>query len=105
MQIDGKVINTVFAPPGGFGSLEDLSEGPNPWKGASKFAPFDQEVQWLPIIYLSTQANLLHSQFYVAFGVGVGGIHDFPDNCVNHGKSKPWRNGQPKVNKYIHEVL
>jgi hypothetical protein len=45
VQIDGKVINTIFAPPGGFGSLEDFSESPNPWKGASKFAPFDQEVR------------------------------------------------------------
>ncbi|XP_065350462.1 beta-1,3-glucan-binding protein-like [Cloeon dipterum] len=79
IQIDGNVINTIFPPPGGFGTLEEFSESPtNPWRAGSKFAPFDQE-------------------FYIAFGVGVGGIHDFPDNCLNNGERKPWTNGQPKA--------
>jgi len=39
-------------------------------------------------------------QFFIAFGVGAGGIHDFHDNCMNNGEKKPWLNGQPKVKTF-----
>ncbi|GAB0099495.1 Gram-negative bacteria-binding protein 2 [Sergentomyia squamirostris] len=53
--------------------------------GIPPLAPFDQEV-------------------YVVLGVGVGGLSDFPENCVtgNDRHVKPWRNTDPRAERYFY---
>lgn len=50
------------------------------WDGNSDLSPFDKN-------------------FYISLGLGVGGIGDFPDNCVTGEarKLKPWSNTSPKA--------
>ncbi|XP_014241723.1 uncharacterized protein LOC106662269 isoform X1 [Cimex lectularius] len=48
------------------------------WKSGSRIAPFDQE-------------------FYLSFGLSVGGMRDFPDNSISSGKVKPWKNSDVKA--------
>lgn len=38
------------------------------------------------------QVNFLHSQFYLALGTRVGGVHDFSD-----ASDKPWKNRHSKA--------
>ncbi|CAM9241992.1 unnamed protein product, partial [Lampetra planeri] len=45
----------------------------NPWKGASKMAPFDQE-------------------FYLELNLAVGGASNFLDEWTNKPHPKPWKN-------------
>lgn len=33
-------------------------------------------------------------QFYLTFGVAVGGINDFPDGYKSNGVDKPWLNAK-----------
>ena len=40
---------------------------------------------------------ILCFQFYISLGLSVGGIRDFPDNSVNRGKRKPWKNLEIKA--------
>lgn len=33
----------------------------------------------------------------MSLGVSVGGIRNFPDNIINNGTAKPWKNLEVKV--------
>ncbi|XP_054268886.1 beta-1,3-glucan-binding protein 1-like isoform X2 [Macrosteles quadrilineatus] len=43
------------------------------WSNGSTIAPFDKD-------------------FYISLGLSAGSERDFPDDCVNQGQPKPWRN-------------
>ncbi|KAK3576707.1 hypothetical protein CHS0354_024321 [Potamilus streckersoni] len=73
---DDEVLNV--APAENFwkhGGL-DTSGLENPWEGATKMAPFDQE-------------------FFLIMNVAVGGINYFPDTFTNRNYPKPWSNKSP----------
>ncbi|KAG8300884.1 Hydrolase activity protein [Homalodisca vitripennis] len=55
------------------GKIQPGEEGLEPGLQGSKMAPFDQE-------------------FYLVFGLHVGGDKDFPDSIIG----KPWKNYEPK---------
>ncbi|XP_076173526.1 beta-1,3-glucan-binding protein [Ptiloglossa arizonensis] len=38
-----------------------------------------------------------NEEFYITFGVGVGGIRVFPDGTISSGNTKPWRNIEAKA--------
>lgn len=77
-SVDGEVF-TTFPVGDGFWSLGEFdSYAPgmeNPWRFATKMAPFDQE-------------------FYFIFNLAVGGTGYFPDDGENPG-GKPWKNNSP----------
>lgn len=43
------------------------------WDKGGPIAPFDDE-------------------FYISIGVSVGGMREYPDNCISSGRIKPWTN-------------
>ncbi|XP_070564349.1 beta-1,3-glucan-binding protein-like isoform X2 [Ptychodera flava] len=55
---------------------KDAPNADNPWQGATKLAPFDQE-------------------FYIIMNVAVGGTNYFSDDFTNLPYSKPWSNQSP----------
>ncbi|XP_076106848.1 beta-1,3-glucan-binding protein-like isoform X2 [Mytilus galloprovincialis] len=73
--IDGEELLKTVPPQGGFWELGEFDKNQpgmtNPWRGASKMAPFDQE-------------------FYLIMNVAVGGIGFFPDTWSNTPSAKPW---------------
>ncbi|XP_064620833.1 beta-1,3-glucan-binding protein-like [Lineus longissimus] len=75
--LDGEEILKVDPGANGFWSFGEFDTGlpgnDNPWQGASKMAPFDQE-------------------FYFIMNVAVGGTNFFSDSFVNSPYPKPWRN-------------
>ncbi|XP_054269533.1 uncharacterized protein LOC128990907 isoform X2 [Macrosteles quadrilineatus] len=48
------------------------------WSAGSRIAPFDKD-------------------FYISLGLSVGNARDFPDDCINKGRPKPWKNTDPKA--------
>lgn len=48
------------------------------WSSGTNLAPFDTE-------------------FYISLGISAGGVRDFPDNCNNNGRLKPWINFEVKA--------
>ncbi|GLV46386.1 Gram-negative bacteria binding protein 1 [Carabus blaptoides fortunei] len=79
-QVDGENMGTVRPLAGAFASIQ-TNEGysyASEWK--TRMAPFDQE-------------------FSIILGIGVGGLHDFPDNSRSRGMSKPWKNLAIKRNR------
>nr|WON00871.1 beta-1,3-glucan-binding protein [Arma chinensis] len=50
----------------------------NNWQYGLRLAPFDQE-------------------FYITLGLSVGGMKDFPDDCLSNGHPKPWKNNAVKA--------
>jgi len=78
-SVDDEVLGTVL-PGNGFwelGQFEQRAPGTlNPWRHASKMAPFDQE-------------------FYVIMNLAAGGTNYFADDAENHPSGKPWRNTSP----------
>lgn len=73
--LDGEETLKVSPGGGGFWALGEFqSHVDNPWKGASKMAPFDQE-------------------FYLELNLAVGGASNFLDEWTNKPHSKPWKNG------------
>ncbi|XP_046557192.1 LOW QUALITY PROTEIN: beta-1,3-glucan-binding protein-like [Haliotis rubra] len=72
--LDGELILTVDPGKDGFWKYGgyDKTHFNNPWAGASKMAPFDQE-------------------FYIILNVAVGGQNYFSDNLVNAAYPKPWK--------------
>ncbi|CAH0546479.1 unnamed protein product [Brassicogethes aeneus] len=76
-SVDNQVIGEVKPTNEGFWKVGDLAKSnlPNPWKGSSKMAPFDQ-------------------QFYLILNLAVGGTNFFPDNASNPG-GKAWSNTSP----------
>uniref|UniRef100_A0A6P7FLZ2 Beta-1,3-glucan-binding protein-like n=1 Tax=Diabrotica virgifera virgifera TaxID=50390 RepID=A0A6P7FLZ2_DIAVI len=82
--IDHVVLGSVSPPDGGFWQLGNFSTNTaNPWAAGTKMAPFDQE-------------------FYFIINVAVGGTSWFPDNYVNDGYQKPWKNydGRASMTKF-----
>lgn len=71
--LDGAEILNLTPDSGGFWKLGGLDKTnyENPWRYASKMAPFDQE-------------------FYFVLNVAVGGIAYFPDKFHNSPAPKPW---------------
>lgn len=72
-------IETATVPAGFWarGLFEQKAPGTeNPWRLASKMAPFDQE-------------------FYVIINLAIGGISHFPDDAKNAG-GKQWLNSSPR---------
>ncbi|KAJ8312733.1 hypothetical protein KUTeg_010106 [Tegillarca granosa] len=70
---DGSLIMDLSPPAGGFwehGGLQRTNVQ-NPWRYATKMAPFDQE-------------------FFLIFNVAVGGTAYFPDHLNNSPYPKPW---------------
>lgn len=86
MAVDG-VIYANFRDP--FCSnpelCSDISHSSN-WQKGLDLAPFDQD-------------------FYIALGVGVGGLADFPDGLQNGMKKlvKPWDNSDPQAERTFFE--
>lgn len=76
--VDGQSVGSVSPPAGGFWELGQIQGYENPWRGASKMAPFDDE-------------------YYILLNLAVGGIGYFPDEAVNP-TGKPWSNNSPRVN-------
>ncbi|KAE8573477.1 Putative Beta-1,3-glucan-binding protein [Halyomorpha halys] len=79
-MIDGEKRQYLIEPHDG--KLSDLlgfdeNESRN-WDSRSKIAPFNQE-------------------FYISLGLSVGGMKDFPDNCLSGGLPKPWKNEAVKA--------
>ncbi|CAG2066424.1 unnamed protein product, partial [Timema podura] len=81
-SLDNEELGTVtpndqgFWGLGGFSAINPTAE--NPWRFATKMAPFDQE-------------------FYFLMNLAVGGVNGyFPDDGVNAG-GKPWINTSPQV--------
>ena len=77
--IDNQQVGNVdagngFWQRGNFGN-SGLS---NPWAGASKMAPFDQE-------------------FHIIMNLAVGGVNYFADSFRNEGAGKPWSNTSPNA--------
>lgn len=72
--LDGSEILNVRPDSGGFWKLGELDKThmENPYRYASKMAPFDQE-------------------FYFILNVAVGGTAFFPDKFRNSPTPKPWR--------------
>lgn len=71
--LDGSLIMDLSPPAGGFwehGGLQRTNVQ-NPWRYATKMAPFDQE-------------------FFLIFNVAVGGTAYFPDHLSNSPYPKPW---------------
>jgi len=75
--IDNNSMGTITPPTGGFWQLGefDKSTYSNPWRAATKMAPFDQ-------------------QFYILINLAVGGTNFFGDDVTNTG-GKPWKNNSP----------
>ncbi|XP_030761869.1 beta-1,3-glucan-binding protein-like [Sitophilus oryzae] len=75
--VDNEEIGSVSPPTGGFWELGGFAQTNvnNPWEGATKMAPFDQE-------------------FYLIINLAVGGVNYFPDDATNPG-GKPWSNTSP----------
>ncbi|KAK2725322.1 hypothetical protein QYM36_001689 [Artemia franciscana] len=80
LTIDGVETGRVEPPANGFWEYGAFPAGQdNPWVGASKLAPFDQE-------------------FYFIMNLAVGGTNSFfPDEAVNSGPPKPWSNQSPQA--------
>lgn len=53
------------------------SEESSIWSQGTTLAPFDKE-------------------FYIALGISVGGMREFPDDCTSNGRKKPWNNFEVK---------
>ncbi|XP_049779843.1 beta-1,3-glucan-binding protein-like [Schistocerca cancellata] len=80
-SIDGTEIGTVTPTDEGFwaygGFNTNVPTAENPWRYATKMAPFDQE-------------------YYIIINLAVGGTNGyFPDNAQNTGGNKPWINSSP----------
>ncbi|XP_049958309.1 beta-1,3-glucan-binding protein-like [Schistocerca serialis cubense] len=80
-SIDGTEIGTVTPTDEGFWSYggfnTDLPAAENPWRYATKMAPFDQE-------------------YYIIINLAIGGTNGyFPDYALNAGGNKPWINTSP----------
>lgn len=75
--VDGNIVGTVEAGEGFWkrGNFQN-SQFTNPWAGATKMAPFDQE-------------------FHLIINLAVGGVNFFPDSFQNEGAYKPWWNTSP----------
>jgi hypothetical protein len=58
--------------------FSEFSGLPNPWAGASRMAPFDQE-------------------FHIIMNLAVGGVNYFSDTFRNGGPAKPWSNTSPNA--------
>ncbi|CAM9134796.1 unnamed protein product [Lampetra fluviatilis] len=72
--LDGEETLKVAPGAGGFWALGEFpNHVDNPWKGASKMAPFDQE-------------------FYLELNLAVGGASNFLDEWTNKPHPKPWKN-------------
>lgn len=70
--VDNVEMGTVNAGNGFWARGGFQNSGlPNPWAGASKMAPFDQE-------------------FHVIINLAVGGVNYFNDGFRNEGAGKPW---------------
>ncbi|XP_035684906.1 beta-1,3-glucan-binding protein-like [Branchiostoma floridae] len=77
--VDDELMLTV-SPPNGFWALGDfgLPDSDNPWSGAGRMAPFDQD-------------------FYLIMNVATGGTNGFfMDDYVNMPHPKPWANAQSR---------
>ncbi|CAH1400515.1 unnamed protein product [Nezara viridula] len=79
-MIDGENKEAIIEPQDdrlsdllGFAENESIN-----WKYGTKIAPFDHD-------------------FYISLGLSVGGMKDFPDDCVSGGHPKPWRNEAVKA--------
>ncbi|XP_019621231.1 PREDICTED: beta-1,3-glucan-binding protein-like [Branchiostoma belcheri] len=84
-SVDDEVMLTV-SPPHGFWALGDfgLPDSDNPWIGASRLAPFDQD-------------------FYLIMNVATGGTNGFfMDDYVNMPYPKPWSNSQSRSQAMEH---
>lgn len=48
---------------------------------------------------------IIHLQFYLSLGVGVGGVTDFPDSTVTGPlkQPKPWNNTSPKAEYFFYQ--
>lgn len=75
-EVDGKQYGIVNS---GFKYLTNIPTAAQ-WQYGTLMAPFDRE-------------------FYIALGVGVGGLGDFPDESVSGIQAipKPWENTSPKA--------
>lgn len=80
LTIDSVETGRVEPPANGFWEYGAFPAGQdNPWVGATKLAPFDQE-------------------FYFIMNLAVGGTNSFfPDEAVNSGPPKPWSNQSPQA--------
>ncbi|CAH1261309.1 KREMEN2 [Branchiostoma lanceolatum] len=78
-SVDDELMLTV-SPPDGFWALGDfgLPDSDNPWSGAGRMAPFDQD-------------------FYLILNVATGGTNGFfMDDYVNMPHPKPWSNSESR---------
>jgi beta-glucanase (GH16 family) len=87
-SVDDVVLGELAPPAGGFWERENYGRFPgidNPWEGAERMAPFDQE-------------------FYIIMNLAVGGVNGyFGDHLSNNGRPKPWSNGSPVAMKEFWE--
>lgn len=78
-KIDDYEQESIIEPHDGkLAELLRFEEKDNIWQGGSSIAPFDQD-------------------FYITLGLSVGGMKDFPDDCISGGRPKPWRNNAVKA--------
>uniref|UniRef100_A0AAG5DBC2 GH16 domain-containing protein n=1 Tax=Anopheles atroparvus TaxID=41427 RepID=A0AAG5DBC2_ANOAO len=86
LTIDGFQYGTLRTNFRQHGHQRNLTQA-NLWNVNAPLAPFDRE-------------------FYVALGVGVGGVKDFPDRCLTGPSkiAKPWNNTSPKAEYFFYQT-
>lgn len=88
-KVDDEVTGEIAPPAGGFWEHGGFDKHPgieNPWRDATKMAPFDKE-------------------FYFIFNLAVGGTNGyFNDAFRNEGAKKPWPNNSPEAFRQFWEA-
>eukprot|EP00058_Branchiostoma_floridae_P025161 XP_002610651.1 hypothetical protein BRAFLDRAFT_65842 [Branchiostoma floridae] len=118
--VDDELMLTV-SPPNGFWALGDfgLPDSDNPWSGAGRMAPFDQDVGFtmVTVVIVTVDSDNPRSgagrmapfdqdvgftigtvvMFYLIMNVATGGTNGFfMDDYVNMPHPKPWANAQSR---------